>query len=604
MDTISDRPAWVEPEKRDFGASIRNLLALPGFALRETFREGYRLADLRSDALAGVIVGVIALPLSMALAIAAGVPPQHGLFTAIVAGGAIALLGGSRVQVSGPTAAFVAILAPIASQYGAAGLMMATLLAGIILVLMGASGLGKLVEFIPYPVTSGFTAGIAVVIATMQVRDFFGLQVAHMPEHYIERVTAMVAAAGTAHWPDAVIGALTLALLILVPRLTRALPAPIVALFVATAAAYGLTRLVPGLHVETIASRFGGVPQTLPAPSLPWLATAPDGSPLPIDALLGAAFAIAMLGAIESLLSAVVADGMTGRKHSPDAELLAQGVGNLVAPFFGGIAATGAIARTATNIRNGGRSPIAALFHALFVLAAMAIMAPLLGLLPMAALAAMLLIIAWNMAELKHVFRVLRVAPPSDALVLGVCFGLTVVFDMVIAVGVGVVLAALLFMRRMAELAHFRWADGAAQATDQPLPAGVMVYEIGGPLFFGAAQKAVSALRTVRSDVHAVILDLRAVPVMDATGLVNLESVLNTLHAARIFVIIGGVQEQPLRLMARAGWRHRPWLIVWRSFDDAIQFASSLTASDFATMTHHGAPPSRGAPTGSPHPSN
>lgn len=585
MHTLQDASRWQPPAIR--------LHFRPARALREALAEGYRLDDLRSDILAGVVVGVIALPLSMALAIASGVPPQHGLYTAVIAGAVIAALGGSRFQVSGPTAAFVVILAPIAARYGISGLALATLMAGFLQVLMGASGFGRLIEFIPYPVTTGFTAGIAVVIATIQLKDFFGLHVPHMPEHYLERLQALLAASDTVNWPDLLVGLFTLALLVTVPRLTRRVPAPIVALSAATALAWLLTRMLPDFHVETIASRFGGVPQSLPAPTLPWLAATASGRPLHISDLVGAAFAISMLGAIESLLSAVVADGMTGRKHDPDAELFAQGIGNIIAPLFGGFAATGAIARTATNIRSGARSPVAALVHALFVFAAMATLAPLLSLLPMAALAAMLLVVAWNMSELKHALRVLRVAPASDAVVLATCFGLTVVFDMVIAVGVGVVLAALLFMRRMAELARFRWSDVEASGLAQSLPRGVLLYEIGGPLFFGAAQKAVSALRTVRSDVHAVILDLRHVPVMDATGLVNLESALDSLHRAGIFVIIAGVQEQPLRLMARAGWKHRPWLIVWRSFDDAIHLARTLAPSDFATFAQHGAPSSR-----------
>lgn len=583
----------AHPQQSDPGVLRPQFHFRPFAALREALREGYSFSHFRADVLSGVVVGIVALPLSMALAIASGVPPEHGLFTAVVAGVVIAALGGSRVQVSGPTAAFVVILAPIAAKFGVAGLAMATLMAGVLLVLMGVSGFGKLIEFIPYPVTSGFTAGIAVVIATIQVKDFFGLTLAHVPEHYTERVLALIAASDTLNWPDLLIGAFTFGLLIVTPRVTRAVPAPIVALSAAALLAWLLPQVVPGASVATIASRFGGVPQSLPAPTLPWLATTPGGEPLQIQALIGAAFAIAMLGAIESLLSAVVADGMTGRKHDPDAELMAQGVGNIVAPLFGGIAATGAIARTATNVRNGGRSPVAGIVHGLFVLVAMLTLAPILGHLPMAGLAAMLLITAWNMAEVRHVARVLRIAPASDAVVLATCFGLTVLFDMAIAVGVGVVLAALLFMRRMADLASFRWRDAEAAGLGQTLPPGVLLYEIGGPLFFGAASKAVRALRTVRANVHAVILDMRAVPVMDATGLVSLESALDALHKAGTFVFVAGVQDQPLRLMARAGWKHRPWLIVWRNFDDALDLARSLAPSDFATFSVHGPPPSR-----------
>jgi SulP family sulfate permease len=273
---------------------------------------------------------------------------------------------------------------------------------------------------------------------------------------------------------------------------------------------------------------------------------------------------------------------MTGRRHNPDAELVAQGIGNIAAPFFGGIAATGAIARTATNIRSGGRTPVAAVVHAMFVLAAMVLMAPLLGYLPMASLAALLMLVAWRMSEARHVVRVVRVAPRSDVMVLLLCLGLTVIFDMVVAVSVGVVLAALLFMRRMAEMATVRLVAEDHPALSRDLPEGVIVYEIGGPLFFGAAQKAAGALGAIRSDAHLVIFDMRGVPTMDATALVNLESTLDTLHRNRRYVVIAGVQEQPLHLMARAGWKHRPWLTVYRSFDDALALARTLSRSDFA----------------------
>lgn len=571
------------PQTQQFPLRFQLKLA---HALRATYRNGYHFADFRADLLAAIIVGTVALPLSMALAIATGVPPQYGLYTAIFAGAIIALLGGSSVQVSGPTAAFVVILAPITQQFGLSGLLLATLLAGVILLLMGATGLGQLIHFIPYPVTSGFTAGIGVVIATLQLKDFFGLTVVGKADHYHERVAVLYHAAHTISLPDTFIGALTLALLIFLPKLTRKLPAPIIALPFVAILAYVLTNYMSGFHVATIKTLFGGIPQVLPTPAVPWNLSGPDGASLDIRALIGPAFAIAMLGAIESLLSAVIADGMTGRKHDPDAELVAQGIGNIIAPFFGGIAATGAIARTATNIRAGARSPWAGFFHSVFVLLAMMVFAPLLGYLPMASLAALLMLVAWNMSEVKHILRTVRIAPRSDILVLAICFGLTVIFDMVISVSVGVVLAALLFMRRMADLATFKLMGENHPALTEPLPKGTLLYEIAGPLFFGAAQKAVSALRTVDANVRLVILDLRAVPTMDATGLVNLESALDALHRAKVFVVIAGVQNQPLHLMAKAGWRHRPWLVVLRSFDEGVALARSLTPADYDD--HHG----------------
>lgn len=559
----------------------------PAYALRRTFAQGYSLADLRSDLLAGLVVGVVALPLSMALAIASGVPPVHGLYTGIVAGATIAVLGGSKVQVSGPTAAFVVLLAPIAHKFGLAGLLCASLIAGIILTFMGLLRLGRLIEFIPYPVTTGFTSGIAVVIATLQLRDFLGLEIATMPEHFIARVVEIVRALPTTHMPDLAIGLATLAVLLVLPRVTRKIPAPIVALPLAALLAVLLTRMVPGFQVVTIESKFGGIPQSWPAFLLPWTQPGPDGETfwksltfVRAQELLTAAMAIAVLGAIESLLSAVVADGMTGKKHDPDSELIAQGMGNTLAPFFGGFAATGAIARTATNIRAGARSPIASIAHAMFLLLAMLLFAPWLGYLPMAAMAALLLVVAWNMSEIKHFVHVLRVAPPHDVAVLLICFGLTVIFDMVIAVTVGVVLAALLFIQRMAEVSGVELLPKGHPDVPTELPNGVIVYQIAGPLFFGAAHKAAGALRLIDSSVRVVILDMRAVPVMDATGLVNLESVLDRLHRGGVFVVIAGVQDQPLHIMARAGWKRREWLLVWKSFDDALALASTLAESD------------------------
>jgi len=549
----------------------------PCVALREAFSSGYRGIDLRHDLVAGLIVGAVALPLSMSLAIAAGVPPQHGLYTAIIAGAVIALLGGSTVQVSGPTAAFVVILAPIAAAHGPPGLMLATFMAGAMLVLMSIGGFGKLIAFIPYPVTAGFTAGIAVVIATLQIKDLLGLSVAEMPESYVGKVAALASAAGSVHAGDAAIGLTTLGLLGLLPRVLRRVPAPLVALPLAGLLGVAIHALWPQVEFATIDSRFGGIPRELPALALPWLAIGDD---LNVRDLIGPAFAIAMLGAIESLLSAVIADGMTGRKHDPDAELLAQGVGNLAAPLFGGIAATGAIARTATNVRAGGRSPIAAIVHAVFVLLAMVVLAPLLGYLPMAAMAAMLLVVAWNMSEAKHAVRVLRVADRADALVLATCFLLTVLFDMVLSVSVGVVLAALLFMRRMAAMSSVRLIEEKHVLLPEGLPEGVLIYEIAGPLFFGAAQRAVSALRQIHDRAKVVILDLRSVPVLDHTGLVNLESALGVLHRAGVVSVIAGVQPGPLNMLRKAGWGRRADSLLIPSFEDAITMVRTLAPSD------------------------
>lgn len=364
----------------------------PGIALREALRPGYARRDFLADLVAGMVVGTVALPLAMALAIASGVAPQHGIYTAIVAGGLVAVLGGSRMQVSGPTAAFVVILAPIAQRFGPGGLCLAGLMAGVLLVVMGLARMGRLIELIPHPVTTGFTSGIAVVIATLQVKDLLGLTVTGGAEHYLGRVAELARALPSASGPDMIVGVGTIAILLAWPRVSARVPAPLVAVAAATAGAWALSRLVPGFEVATIGSRFGGIPADAPTPVLPWALGGRDGAPLVVDfelcrSLLPSAFAIAVLGAIESLLCAVVADGMAGTRHDPDAELVAQGVGNVVAPFFGGIAATGAIARTATNIKNGARTPIATVLHAAFVLLGVVLLAPVLSRLPMTALA-------------------------------------------------------------------------------------------------------------------------------------------------------------------------------------------------------------------------
>ncbi len=569
-------------------AALPKLGVRPAHALRETLTNGYGARDLQRDVIAGVIVGVVALPLSMALAIATGVPPQHGLYTAIVAGALIAILGGSRVQVSGPTAAFVVILVPITAQYGLAGLAIATVMAGVMLVAMGALRMGQLIQFIPYPVTTGFTAGIAIVIATLQLRDFLGLTLDHMPEHYIGKVIALASAMPTANWPDVVIGTGTLIVLVVWPKVVRRVPGPLVALPAAAVAAALMVQYGDGLHVATVASRFSytldgvvhqGIPQLPPLFTLPWNLAGPGGEPLQlsfdvVQSLIFAAFAIAMLGAIESLLSMVVADGMTGHQSDPNAELLAQGVGNIAAPFFGGFAATGAIARTATNVRSGGRSPVASFVHAIFVLAAMLALAPVLGYLPMSSLAALLIVVARNMAEVKHVGFVLRYAPRSDAFVMLTCITLTVVFDMVIAVSVGVVLAAVLFMRRMAEVSNVKLLGEQHPDRSEPLPKGVLLYEIAGPLFFGAAQKAMSSLHTIGNGVKVVILDMESVPAMDATGLVNLLSTIRKLRSHHVGVVIGGVQPQPLRVLRRANVEQDDARIgVCETLDEAVNLA-------------------------------
>lgn len=537
-----------------------------GYALREALAEGYGRAHLRADVLAGLVVGVVALPLSMALAIASGAPPQHGLYTAIVAGSVCALLGGSRVLVSGPTAAFVVILAPISARFGLEGLVLASAFAGLILIGMGLLRLGRLIQFVPYPVTTGFTAGIGLVIASLQLQDFLGLTTVRLSGEAMwhERMLAILQALPTLSWPDLATGAGTLLVLMTWRRVRSSVPAPLVALVFGAFLAYLLERYA-GAAPASLAARFGtpempaGIPGLPPLFVFPWNLPGPEGANTPlslayVESLLPSAFAIAMLGAIESLLAAVVSDGMTGHKHQPDVELTALGIANLTASFFGGFAATGAIARSATNVRSGGRSPIAALVHAVFVLGSVLLLAPLLGHLPMSSLAALLLIVAWNMSELRHVVQVVRTAPGSDVAVLLCCFGLTVVFDMTIAVTAGVLLAALLFMRRMAEISGAELIGPEHPEHGRNLPRGVVVYDIGGPLFFGAAHKATSQLFSFdRRDVLLVLLDLEDVPAMDATGIVNLRSAIDRLRSGGIAVMLVGLQTQPRTALAKAG---------------------------------------------------
>ncbi len=573
-----------------------------GVALKRALGAGYDRASLRADILAGLVVGIVALPLSMALSIAVGVAPQHGLYTAIVAGAIVALAGGSKFQVTGPTAAFVVILAPIASRHGLSGLLTAGLMAGILLVAMGAARFGRLIQFIPHPVTTGFTAGIATVIATLQLKDALGLSIQHMPETYLEKVRALWQAKGQANLPDFVVAALTLFLLIALPKtlpkLTHRLPAPLLVLALVSCAAAALHHFMPGVAVATIGSRFhferhgqlmAGIPSLPPTPMLPW---GSGGLTLGAISDLGAAaFAIAMLGAIESLLSAVVADGMTGKRHDPDAELIALGLGNICAPFFGGIAATGALARTATNVRAGARSPIAALTHAAVVLLATLLLAPLLSFVPMAALAGLLLLVAWNMSEVRHFVNMLRIAPKSDVFVLLTCYFLTVVFDMVVAVSVGIVLASLLFMKRTADLTHARLLDGRNSESDFEVPPGVAVYEVAGPLFFGAAQNAMNILQTVDAGSGVVVLALGRVPSIDATGLVALESALSRLRDTKKRVIIAGPLPEPRRVFDKANLQSRyPHLQFKGTLPEALELASALAAPKPEADQGHPAP--------------
>ncbi|WNP36756.1 C4-dicarboxylic acid transporter DauA [Enterobacter kobei] len=530
--------------------------ALPFRALIDAcWKEKYSLSRFTRDLIAGITVGIIAIPLAMALAIGSGVAPQYGLYTSAVAGIVIALTGGSRFSVSGPTAAFVVILYPVSQQFGLAGLLVATLMSGVFLILFGLARFGRLIEYIPLSVTLGFTSGIGITIGTMQIKDFLGLHLTQVPEHYLQKVGALATALPTFNPGDAAIGVVTLGVLIFWPRLGIRLPGHLPALL-AGCAVMMVVNLVGG-HVATIGSQFhyvladgtqgNGIPQLLPQLVLPWNMPGSDFtlSWASLQALLPAAFSMAMLGAIESLLCAVVLDGMTGTRHKANGELIGQGLGNLVAPFFGGITATAAIARSAANVRAGATSPVSSVIHALLVILALLILAPLLSWLPLSAMAALLLMVAWNMSEAHKVVNLLRTGPKDDIIVLLICMSLTVLFDMVIAISVGIVLASLLFMRRIARMTRLA-------PVNVEVPEDVLVLRVIGPLFFAAADSLFTDLATRCTGKRIVVLKCDAVPVLDAGGLDAFKRFVERLPEG-CELRVSNLEFQPLRTMARAG---------------------------------------------------
>lgn len=577
-------------------------------ALIETFRRGYSLGSLRADVLAGLTVGVVAIPLSMALAIASGVPPQHGLYTAIIAGVLIAVCGGSRVNISGPTAAFVVILLPVVHQFGLGGLLMAGLMSGLILIGLGMARMGRLIEFVPYPVTVGFTAGIAVVIAMLQVKDFFGLEMQASGGHFLDRLLATISAFSTIRWQDTLIGALTLALLIIWPRLRTRVPGPLAALAITTLLAW-LLMWIPGFHVATIGNTFSyslgemlheGIPPFGPQLVMPWHLPGADGQPIGlsfelINDLLGPAMTIAALAAIESLLCAVVADGMAGTRHDPNAELIGLGIGNIVAPFFAGIPATAAISRTATSIRSGAVSPFAAVIHAGVVLFAVLAIAGLLGYVPMAALAALLALVAWNIGEFRHVIHIVRTAPGSDVAVLLSCFTLTVIFDMTVAVAAGMGLAALLFMRQISELTEARLVGRGRRDRSYEVPEQVLVYDVNGALFFGAAHKALRALEAPVSGKTVVVLDMTDVTILDMTAITLLQEMFAHFGRKGMAVIVCGLHPRLMWQLRRAGVRRRRGILEFRrDIGRGLERAKELVHGESARQEREEAAPTPG----------
>jgi SulP family sulfate permease len=517
----------------------------------------YSRDQFRSDLAAGVIVGIVALPLAIAFAIASGVTPERGLFTAIIAGALISALGGSRVQIGGPTGAFVVIVYSIVQQHGYAGLAVATMMAGAMLLALGLARFGGAIKFIPYPVTIGFTSGIALIIFSSQIKDFFGLTMGAVPAEFIPKWRDYAAHAATfTPWAVAVAGA-TLLILLVWPRVSRKVPAPFVALVVVTA----VVRLF-GIEVETIAGRFGEIRAGLPVPQLPFAAGGLTWSAL--AGLIQPAVAIALLGAIESLLSAVVADGMIGGRHRSNMELVAQGVANLASPIFGGIPATGAIARTATNVKNGGRTPVAGIVHAITLLLITLFFGRWAGYIPMAALAAILIVVAYHMSE-WHTFVAELSAPRSDVAVMLATFGLTVLVDLTIALEVGMVAAAFLFMKRMAEVTNVSAVtremeedEGDLYATDlnaarrRTIPDGVVVYEINGPFFFGAAETFRDTVGVIGSQPKVLIIRMRNVPAMDSTGMHALRDLYQRSRSGGTLLLLSDVHAQPLLALGRS----------------------------------------------------
>ncbi|PKR55535.1 SulP family inorganic anion transporter [Thalassospira marina] len=529
------------------------------------FREGYSLANLRQDAISGMTVAVVALPLSMALAIASGATPDKGLITAIIAGFFISALGGSRFQIGGPTGAFVVVVFNVIAQYGYDGLIIATLMAGIMLIIAGLARFGTWIKYIPEPVVTGFTSGIAVIIFTSQIKDLFGLKMAEMPAEFIAKIEALWQARATLDPVNLAIALGALAIIIIARRTAPKLPSFLIAVALAS-----LVVAIGNLPIDTIGSRFGGISAEIGLPTLPVITTAR------IMELMPSAFTIAFLAGIESLLSAMVADGMTGRRHRSNCELVAQGVANLASGLFGGLPATGAIARTATNIRSGAKSPVSGMLHAVFLLVFMLLLAPLANYIPLAALAAVLMVVAWNMSEIDRFARLLR-GPLGDRLVLVLTFGLTVMVDLTVAIQAGVVLAAILFMHRMSEsviiaqtpangantaLPNRGTANGTLIRQDQPdalsdnpiardgIPDNLEIYRLSGPLFFGVANRLTDVIDSVAGYPRDFILCMDDVPMIDASGASRIEHFISTCnrHGTRLFLV--GLRPQPQKVLA------------------------------------------------------
>ena len=542
-----------------------------------TSLQNYSLAQCRADIIAGVIVGIVALPLAIAFAIASGVSPDKGLVTAVVAGFLISVLGGSRVQIGGPTGAFVVIVYGIVQQHGLEGLICATFMGGLILLIFGFAGLGGVIKFIPYPVTVGFTTGIALIIFSSQVKDFLGLTMGTVSPHFIEKWMQYFEHIGSLNFYALAISAGTLLIIWLWGKIVKTIPGSLIALIVTTAAGYFLK-----LPVETIGSRFGSIPTSLPIPMLPSLSLAM------IRDLIPAAFTIAILAGIESLLSAVVADGMIGGRHRSNMELVAQGIANIASSLFGGMPATGAIARTATNVHNGGRTPVSGIVHALTLYLIMIFFGRYAVLIPMACLAGILVVVAYRMSE-WHSFNMILKSPHSDVAVLLITFGLTVIIDLTVAIEIGMVMAAFLLIRRLSlssavsmknDLKDIEEARDPEAIGLRHIPQGVEVFEIQGPFFFGIATTFLEIMKNIQKKPKIRILRMRHVPSIDATALHAMKQVVHFCQSEGIVLLLSGVQVQPLRALKHSGLMHQIGEANhFENIDKALAHAAGLLGS-------------------------
>jgi len=540
-----------------------------------TVLKDYNKEQLIKDITAGVIVAIIAIPLSIALAIASGVSPEKGLHTAIIAGFLISFLGGSRVQIGGPTGAFVIIVFGIIRKYGIEGLTIATIMAGILLVIMGLLKMGSLIKFIPYPITTGFTSGIALVIFSTQLKDFLGLNIREVPAEFFPKYQTYLTNLDKISYQSLAIGILSLLVIIFWPKINKKIPGSLIALIGAT-----LIVSIFNLDVETIGSKFGELSASLPKFSIPNISFSL------IKELLSPAITIALLASIESLLSAVVADGMIGGRHRSNMELVAQGIANIMSALFGGIPATGAIARTAANVKNGGRTPIAGIVHAIVVMIVMVLFMPYAKLIPLSSLAAILIIVAYNMSEWRAFTGLLK-APKSDVAVLLITFALTVLMDLVVAIEIGMILAAFLFMKRMADVTHIKAIDDELEDMEDGEEDtnndrsrnmnDVLIYEINGPFFFGATDKFINVTEEIHMTTKVLILKMANVPAMDATGYYAFNNVFENCIKHNINILLTDVKEQPLKLLEKWGFIEklgREYLC--KDLEEAQEMANSL----------------------------